>query len=177
MSVSSIAREIGNTVQRIGGQGWYSPHMAAASRAIADRIRLADLILEIRDARVNLTSAFTLHFQLSVSICLTKCLTEIQIPFSSEFELSRDHPLNSRRIIVLNKCDLVHRSPLKVTLPLCYFFSSTPPSFFVNSSVLAGMDKLFQPTKLPCFCRQFPQQGQCQAGISCSTLYHHSHVV
>lgn len=55
-SLSKIGREIGNAVQKIcnrEGGGWYGPHMAAASRAVTDRIPLVDLVLEIRDARVS----------------------------------------------------------------------------------------------------------------------------
>ncbi|KAK1550527.1 hypothetical protein Q3G72_020445 [Acer saccharum] len=83
---SKIAREIGNAVKKVSDRagGWYGPHMAAASRAIADRIPLVDFVLEVRDAR---------------------------IPFSSQFE---QYPFSSgRRIIVLNKIDLANRSQLK----------------------------------------------------------------
>ncbi|RRT76958.1 hypothetical protein BHE74_00031190 [Ensete ventricosum] len=31
---------------------WFPGHMAAATRAIRDRLRLADLVIEVRDARV-----------------------------------------------------------------------------------------------------------------------------
>ncbi|KAI9181666.1 hypothetical protein LWI28_017314 [Acer negundo] len=83
---SKIAREIGNAVKKVSDRtgGWYGPHMAAASRAIADRIPLVDFVLEVRDAR---------------------------IPFSSQFE---QYPFSSgHRIIVLNKIDLANRSQLK----------------------------------------------------------------
>ncbi|KAK2650924.1 hypothetical protein Ddye_018413 [Dipteronia dyeriana] len=81
-----IAREIGNAVQKTSDRtgGWYGPHMAAASRAIADRIPLVDFVLQVRDARIPFSS----HFQ--------------QYPFSS-----------GRQIIVLNKIDLASRSQLK----------------------------------------------------------------
>ncbi|KAF7825942.1 DAR GTPase 2, mitochondrial [Senna tora] len=62
---------------------WYSPHMAAASRAISERIPLVDLIVELRDAR---------------------------IPLSSELEILRNYPTSSRHIVVLNKMDLADRS-------------------------------------------------------------------
>ncbi|KAJ0037286.1 hypothetical protein Pint_22446 [Pistacia integerrima] len=106
-SLSKIGREIGNAVQQIGnkkGGGWYGPFMAAASRAIVDRIPLIDLVLEIRDAR---------------------------IPFSSEFEQLRNYPFSSRRILVLNKMDLVSHSQLKEWMN--YFNQRNCISFGVNS--------------------------------------------
>ena len=53
-SVSKIAREIGIAVKKEvnRNRGWYGPHMAAASGAIAERLPLVDLVVEIRDARV-----------------------------------------------------------------------------------------------------------------------------
>lgn len=36
-----------------GAVNWFPGHMAAASRAIRDRLKLADLVLEVRDARVS----------------------------------------------------------------------------------------------------------------------------
>lgn len=32
---------------------WFPGHMAAATRAIRDRLKLADLVIEVRDARVS----------------------------------------------------------------------------------------------------------------------------
>ncbi|XP_062198139.1 short integuments 2, mitochondrial isoform X2 [Phragmites australis] len=40
-----------------GAVNWFPGHMAAASRAIRDRLKLADLVLEVRDARIPLSSA------------------------------------------------------------------------------------------------------------------------
>uniref|UniRef100_A0A0E0MF68 CP-type G domain-containing protein n=1 Tax=Oryza punctata TaxID=4537 RepID=A0A0E0MF68_ORYPU len=40
-----------------GVVNWFPGHMAAASRAIRDRLKLADLVLEVRDARIPLSSA------------------------------------------------------------------------------------------------------------------------
>jgi mitochondrial GTPase 1 len=36
-----------------GAVNWFPGHMAAASRAIRDRLKLADLVIEVRDARVS----------------------------------------------------------------------------------------------------------------------------
>ncbi|XP_031392023.1 DAR GTPase 2, mitochondrial isoform X2 [Punica granatum] len=60
--------------------------MAAASRAIAERTPLVDLILEVRDAR---------------------------IPLSSQFDQLKDQPPSSKRVIVLNKMDLANGAEVK----------------------------------------------------------------
>jgi hypothetical protein len=39
-----------------GAVNWFPGHMAAASRAIRDRLKLADLVIEVRDARVSFWS-------------------------------------------------------------------------------------------------------------------------
>uniref|UniRef100_A0A6N2LBS6 G domain-containing protein n=1 Tax=Salix viminalis TaxID=40686 RepID=A0A6N2LBS6_SALVM len=73
--------EIGEALKKAKSR-WYSLHMAAASHAIAQRIPLADFILEVRDARIPLSS----HYQL----------------------LSNFPPSSLRRIIVMNKTDLAN---------------------------------------------------------------------
>uniref|UniRef100_A0A803PSX0 Uncharacterized protein n=1 Tax=Cannabis sativa TaxID=3483 RepID=A0A803PSX0_CANSA len=83
---------------------WYDTHMAAASRAIAQRIPLVDLVLEIRDAR---------------------------IPLSSEYELLRKFNSSSRRIVVLNKIDLANRSQTKEWLS--YFEQNNCICYGVNA--------------------------------------------
>ena len=52
-ATAKLARQIGALATR---GGWYGPHMAAATRAIAERLPLVDLVLEIRDARVPFSS-------------------------------------------------------------------------------------------------------------------------
>ncbi|XP_022146908.1 DAR GTPase 2, mitochondrial isoform X2 [Momordica charantia] len=57
MAAATFARRIGTAIKEtaIGNRtsgGWYDPHMAAASRAVAERIPLVDFVLEVRDARV-----------------------------------------------------------------------------------------------------------------------------
>ncbi|CAL9134613.1 unnamed protein product [Musa textilis] len=55
--------QMGKRIAEIGfnaGGGvvnWFPGHMAAATRAIRDRLRLADLVIEVRDARIPLSSA------------------------------------------------------------------------------------------------------------------------
>ncbi|KAF2321814.1 hypothetical protein GH714_002927 [Hevea brasiliensis] len=78
--------------------------MAAASRAIAERIPLVDFILEVRDAR---------------------------IPLSSECQLLTNHLPCSRRIIVMNKMDLANRSHLKDWIK--YFEQRNCISYVINS--------------------------------------------
>ncbi|CAN1354764.1 DAR GTPase 2, mitochondrial [Linum perenne] len=63
---SSIALEIGNAVQKVArnkGKGWYTPHMAAAASAVARRIGLVDVVVEVRDARIPCASAYPLRKQ------------------------------------------------------------------------------------------------------------------
>lgn len=36
-----------------GNINWYPGHMAAATRAINSRLKLADLVIEVRDSRVS----------------------------------------------------------------------------------------------------------------------------
>ncbi|KAK7401553.1 hypothetical protein VNO78_13122 [Psophocarpus tetragonolobus] len=65
---------------------WRDSLMAAAFRAIADRIPFADLLVEVRDAR---------------------------IPLSSECQILGNYEASLRRIIALNKMDLAGSSNLK----------------------------------------------------------------
>lgn len=61
----ALAKQIGKSIiakaNKYGktGEGWYGPHMDAAACAIAERIPLVDIVLEVRDARVT-THSFTL---------------------------------------------------------------------------------------------------------------------
>ncbi|PWA51607.1 P-loop containing nucleoside triphosphate hydrolases superfamily protein [Artemisia annua] len=95
VGTSSFVQKLGNSVKKISdsktSSWWYNHHMRAASRAIFDRIPLVDLVLEVRDAR---------------------------IPLSSEYGQLRYFPSSSRNIIVLNKSDLASRSKTK-TNKLC----------------------------------------------------------
>ncbi|KAG6754085.1 hypothetical protein POTOM_042093 [Populus tomentosa] len=97
-------KEIGEALKKAKSE-WYSLHMAAASHAIAQRIPLVDFILEVRDARIPLSS----HCQL----------------------LSNFPPSSLRRIIVMNKTDLANRSQLKEWTK--YFEQQNCISYGVNS--------------------------------------------
>ncbi|XP_057792122.1 DAR GTPase 2, mitochondrial-like isoform X2 [Salvia miltiorrhiza] len=81
----AIGKSVKAVAKSRGSEWWYTPHMAAAARAIEERIPLVDLILEVRDAR---------------------------IPLSSEYLQLRKIP-SACRIIVLNKADLADRSQTK----------------------------------------------------------------
>lgn len=52
-----LVKRIGTVIKRAAKKKasawWYGPHMETASRAIAERLPLADLVLEVRDARVS----------------------------------------------------------------------------------------------------------------------------
>lgn len=64
-----------------GVVNWFPGHMAAATRAIRDRLKIADLVVEVRDARIPLSSANE----------------DLQSVLSSK-----------RRVIALNKKDLAN---------------------------------------------------------------------
>ncbi|KAI6706344.1 hypothetical protein NL676_009306 [Syzygium grande] len=107
-ATAALVKRIGTVIKRASknraSAWWYGPHMAAASRAIAERLPVADLVLEVRDARV---------------------------PLSSEFELLKNCPSPSRRIVVLNKMDLANSSRTKEWMR--YFELQNCESFAVNS--------------------------------------------
>ncbi|XP_030465015.2 DAR GTPase 2, mitochondrial isoform X1 [Syzygium oleosum] len=107
-ATAALVKRIGTVIKRASknraSAWWYGPHMATASRAIAERLPLADLVLEVRDARV---------------------------PLSSEFELLKNCPSPSRRIVVLNKMDLANSSRTKEWMR--YFELQNCESFAVNS--------------------------------------------
>lgn len=56
---------------------WFPGHMAAATRAIRERLRLADLVIEVRDARVSVFFSFS---------CLGFLLSHCDVEFSQSSE-------------------------------------------------------------------------------------------
>lgn len=82
--MDSLVQKLGKAVKQVarsrGSNWWYTPHMAAASRAIADRIPLVNFVIEVRDARVNLRSRLNIIFLWLMCFlqnnCLLKCPTE-----------------------------------------------------------------------------------------------------
>ncbi|XP_021751747.1 DAR GTPase 2, mitochondrial-like [Chenopodium quinoa] len=107
-SLLLMAKRVGDTVRKMAGDGksLYTPFMAAASNAVSQRIASVDFVLDLRDAR---------------------------IPLSSECELLRrlSSSSSSRRIVVLNKVDLASRSNVKEWTR--YFERESFPTFGVNS--------------------------------------------
>ena len=72
MAAATLMRKIGSAINEaaIGSRissGWYDPHMAAASRAVVERIPLVDFVLEVRDARVCKLLLFFTRF---IACCL-----------------------------------------------------------------------------------------------------------
>jgi hypothetical protein len=67
---------------------WYPGHMASATKAIRERIKLVDLVLEVRDARIPLSSA------------------------NVELQDALEH---KKRLIVLNKMDLANPNMMLVS--------------------------------------------------------------
>ncbi|GAB2297861.1 hypothetical protein Dimus_031947 [Dionaea muscipula] len=89
MTRATFALRVGSAVQRVATMkqvSWYTNFMEAASRAIAERMSLVDFVIDVRDAR---------------------------IPLSSECELLRCFSSSSRRIVVMNKVDLAKRTLVK----------------------------------------------------------------
>ncbi|XP_058225047.1 DAR GTPase 2, mitochondrial-like isoform X2 [Rhododendron vialii] len=106
-ATAGYVQKLGAAVKKVAGKrgsSWYTPHMAAATRAIMERIPLVDLVVEVRDARV---------------------------PLSSEYELLRNFPHSLRHIILLNKMDLASRPQLKVWR--AYFEQQNLISYEVNA--------------------------------------------
>ncbi|KAI3683322.1 hypothetical protein L1987_83825 [Smallanthus sonchifolius] len=105
---SSFVKKLGNSVKKVSdsksSSWWYNHHMRAASRAISQRIPLVDFVLEVRDAR---------------------------IPVSSEYGQLRYFPSSSRNIIILNKMDLASHSKTKEWI--AYFKEQNCVPYAVNS--------------------------------------------
>eukprot|EP00252_Welwitschia_mirabilis_P025733 TRINITY_DN8170_c0_g1_i1.p1 TRINITY_DN8170_c0_g1~~TRINITY_DN8170_c0_g1_i1.p1 ORF type:complete len:368 (-),score=70.26 TRINITY_DN8170_c0_g1_i1:424-1527(-) len=77
-----MAKQIAKMFSVKGGAiNWYPGHMAVATRVIRDRLKLADMVIEVRDARIPMASAHA----------------DLQEILSKK-----------RRIIVLNKKDLAN---------------------------------------------------------------------
>ncbi|KAG0485826.1 hypothetical protein HPP92_009905 [Vanilla planifolia] len=57
--LSTLGKRVGDLGFLASGGiiNWFPGHMAAATRAIFDRLKVADLIIEVRDARIPLSSA------------------------------------------------------------------------------------------------------------------------
>ncbi|XP_021282422.1 short integuments 2, mitochondrial isoform X1 [Herrania umbratica] len=94
---------------------WFPGHMAAATRAIRNRLKLSDLAIEVRDAR---------------------------IPFSSAHQDLQPHLSAKRRIIALNKKDLANSNVLNKWVR--YFDSCKQDCLPINAHSRSSVRKLLE---------------------------------
>ncbi|KAK9290171.1 hypothetical protein L1049_008337 [Liquidambar formosana] len=94
---------------------WFPGHMAAATRAIRDRLKLADLVIEVRDARIPLSSA-----------------NEDLQPLLS----------GKRRVIALNKKDLANPNIMHKWSH--YFDSCNQDCLSINAHSKSSVQKLLE---------------------------------
>ncbi|KAJ0613011.1 hypothetical protein HanHA300_Chr01g0033591 [Helianthus annuus] len=90
-----------------GTINWYPGHMAAATRAINARLKLADLVIEVRDSRVS-TSVVYRFTVLYFYLCSVIVKFDKQIPLSSANQDLQPRLSTKRRVIALNKKDLAN---------------------------------------------------------------------
>ncbi|KAL3327159.1 hypothetical protein AABB24_037723, partial [Solanum stoloniferum] len=96
-----------------GSINWYPGHMAAATRAIRQRLKLSDFVIEVRDARIPLSSA-----------------NEDLQPMLS----------GKRRVIALNKQDLANRNLMHKWIS--YFNSHKQECLPINAHSRSSVHKL-----------------------------------
>ncbi|KAL2535040.1 Short integuments 2 [Abeliophyllum distichum] len=96
-----------------GNINWFPGHMAAATRAIRDRLKLSDLVIEVRDAR---------------------------IPLSSANEDLQPMLVGKRRVIALNKKDLAN--PNIMHRWIHYFDSCKHDCLSINAHSKSSVKKL-----------------------------------
>lgn len=94
---------------------WFPGHMASATRAIRDRLRLIDLVVEVRDSR---------------------------IPYTSANEDFQDFLSRKRRLIVCNKADLTN--PNMVIKWKDHFEAKGDPVVFINAHCKDSIKLLYQ---------------------------------
>lgn len=98
-----------------GAINWFPGHMAAATRAIRDRLKLSDLVIEVRDARIPLSSANG----------------DLQPLLSGK-----------RRVIALNKKDLANPNIMHKWLH--YFESCEQDCLLINAHSKSSVQKLLE---------------------------------
>lgn len=98
-----------------GSINWFPGHMAAATRAIRDRLKLADLVIEVRDSRIPLSSA---------NQDLQPLLT------------------GKRRVIALNKKDLANPNIMHKWIH--YFESCKQDCLTINAHSRSSVQKLLE---------------------------------
>ncbi|XP_017977605.1 PREDICTED: short integuments 2, mitochondrial isoform X1 [Theobroma cacao] len=123
MGIKGIAKkamEVGEMgFNKEGGViNWFPGHMAAATRAIRNRLKLSDLVIEVRDARVR------------------------SIPFSSAHQDLQPQLSAKRRIIALNKKDLANSNVLNKWVR--YFDSCKQDCLPINAHSRSSVRKLLE---------------------------------
>ncbi|KAK1273359.1 hypothetical protein QJS04_geneDACA012107 [Acorus gramineus] len=116
MASSTLLRRLGESISG-KSSAWFGPHTSAAARAVLDRVRMVDLVLEVRDARIPLSSAFE---------------PPKGVYSSPSF----------KRVIVLNKADLADRSQTDEWMS--YFEEQNCVCLKVNSHNKNSMEKVFE---------------------------------
>ncbi|XVE61116.1 hypothetical protein DITRI_Ditri06bG0014000 [Diplodiscus trichospermus] len=101
-----------------GAINWFPGHMAAATRAIRNRLKLSDLVIEVRDARIPFSSAHQ----------------DLQCQLSAK-----------RRIIALNKKDLANPNVLNKWVR--YFDSCKQDCLPINAHSRSSVRKLLELVK------------------------------
>ncbi|KAL2923562.1 Short integuments 2 mitochondrial [Bienertia sinuspersici] len=102
-----------------GPINWFPGHMAAASRAIRDRLKLADFVIEVRDSR---------------------------IPLSSTNEELQPFLTGKKRLIALNKKDLANPNILPKWMR--YFESCKQDCLSINAHSKNSVKKLLELVEL-----------------------------
>ncbi|CAK9230438.1 unnamed protein product [Sphagnum troendelagicum] len=97
---------------------WYPGHMASATKAIRERIKLVDLVLEVRDARIPLSSA------------------------NAELQDALEH---KKRLIVLNKMDLAN--PNMMLKWVKHFEACKQHHVFVNAHQQKAVKKMLDTAR------------------------------
>ncbi|XXG85433.1 hypothetical protein AAC387_Pa11g0510 [Persea americana] len=120
-SLSWIGKRLGEMGFNAGGGviNWFPGHMAAATRAIRDRLKLADLVIEVRDAR---------------------------IPLSSVNEDLQSALSGKRRVIALNKKDLANPNIMRRWIQ--HFDSCQQECLLINAHNKSSVQKLLAHVEL-----------------------------
>ncbi|KAH7557241.1 hypothetical protein JRO89_XS11G0082600 [Xanthoceras sorbifolium] len=106
-----------------GGKiNWFPGHMAAATRAIKNRLKLSDLVIEVRDARVQ------------------------QIPLSSAHSELQPQLSAKRRVLALNKKDLANPNILNKWVH--YFDSCNQDCIAINGHSKSSVQKVSVDTAM-----------------------------
>nr|XP_023882100.1 short integuments 2, mitochondrial-like [Quercus suber] len=110
---------LGEMAFAVGGGpvNWFPGHMAAATRAIRDRLKLADLVVEVRDAR---------------------------IPFSSASHHLQPQLSSKRRVVALNKKDLANPNIMPKWIRYFDSCSTNQDCVAINAHSKTSVNKLLE---------------------------------